>query len=113
MGRRCLQNILREKAGIKKNNLSAEIQAVIDEGKLPSYLAESIDAIRVIGNFAAHPIKSTSTGEIVEVNTGEAEWILDVLESLFDFYFVQPEILKSKKEALNQKLIDAGKPRMK
>jgi hypothetical protein len=38
---------------------------------------------------------------------------LDVLEALFDFYFVQPELLKKKREALNAKLKKAGKPEMK
>lgn len=113
LSRRCLQKLLREKAGIKPSDLSKEIQEVIDSGKLPTVLAESIDAIRNIGNFASHPIKSESTGEIVEVEPGEAEWNLDVLESLFDFYFVQPEKLKRKKEALNKKLEDSGKPKMK
>jgi hypothetical protein len=32
---------------------------------------------------------------------------------LFDFYFVQPEVLKKKREALDKKLADAGKPPMK
>jgi hypothetical protein len=113
LSRRCLQNILREKAGVKKGDLANEIQQVIDSKSLPTHLAESIDAVRNIGNFAAHPVKSASTGEIVEVEMGEAEWLLDVLESLFDFYFVQPAILKAKRDALNKKLGDAGKPAMK
>lgn len=113
LSRRCLQSILREKANVKKADLSKEIQEVIDSNKLPSHLAESIDAIRNIGNFAAHPVKSNSTGEIVEVEFGEAEWLLDVLEALFDFYFVQPENLRLKREELNKKLSDAGKPLMK
>lgn len=113
LSRRCLQNILREKAGVKKDDLSREIQEVIDNKGLPSHLAESIDAIRVVGNFAAHPTKSTATGEIVEVEVGEAEWLLDVIEALFDFYFVQPTILKAKREALNKKLSEIGKPPMK
>ena len=113
LSRRCLQNILREKAGIKKGDLANEIQRVIDSKTLPSHLSESVDAVRNIGNFAAHPIKSTSTGEIVDVEVGEAEWLLDVLEALFDFYFVQPAILKAKREALNKKLADIGKPPMK
>jgi hypothetical protein len=113
LSRRCLQKILRDKAGIKKSDLSKEIQEVINSNSLPSHLSDSIDAVRNIGNFAAHPIKSTSTGEIVEVEFGEAEWILDVIESFFDFYFVQPAILKAKKAALNKKLADAGKPPMK
>jgi hypothetical protein len=113
LSRRCLQILLREKAGVKQGELAREIQEVIDSGKLPSHLADSIDAIRNIGNFASHPIKSTSTGEIVDVEVGEAEWLLDVLESLFDFYFVQPAVIKAKRDALNQKLTDAGKTPMK
>jgi hypothetical protein len=113
LSRRCLQNVLREEAKVKKGDLSNEIQETIDSGKLPAHLIQSLDAIRNIGNFAAHPIKSKSSGEILDVETGEAEWNLDVLESLFDFYFVQPEILNRKKAALNAKLSDAGKPPMK
>jgi len=113
LSRRCLQNLLREKANVKKANLDKEIQEVIDSGKLPPYLSEGIDAVRNTGNFAAHPIKSQSSGEIVDVEPGEAEWNLDILEGLFDFYFVQPESVKKKREKLNQKLTDLGKPLLK
>lgn len=113
LSRRCLQHILREKAKVKKGDLANEIQEVIDSNSLPSHLAESLDAIRNIGAFAAHPIKSKSSGEVLDVEPGEAEWNLDVLESLFDFYFVQPAVLKGKRDALNAKLKEAGKPEMK
>jgi hypothetical protein len=76
-------------------------------------LAGSIDAVRNIGNFAAHPMKSEHTGEILDVEPGEAEWNLEVLESLFDFYFVQPSVLKAKRAALDAKLSEARKPPMK
>jgi hypothetical protein len=113
LSRRCLQHLLREKAQIKPGNLDQEIQQLLDSGKLPSYLAESLDSVRNIGNFAAHPMKCKTTGEILPVEPGEAEWNLEVIESLFDFFFVQPEILKQKRAALNQKLEKAGKPPMK
>jgi len=113
LSRRCLQHIIHDKAGIKRRDLATEIQELIDSNTLPSFLSESIDAIRNIGNFAAHPIKSTSSGEIVPVEPGEAEWTLDVLDGLFDFYFVQPAILKRKREDLAKKLADAGKPGLK
>lgn len=112
LSRRCLQYLLREKAKVKKSDLYKEIDEVLASNQLPSYLADGIDAVRNIGNFAAHPIKSTNTGEIVEVEPGEAEWLLDILEGLFDFYFVQPAILQKKKDALNKKLSDANKPPM-
>ena len=109
LSRRCLQHLLREKANVKPGNLADEIQQVLDDGKLPPLILESLDAIRNIGNFAAHPSKSKSTGEIIEVEPGEAEWNLDVLESLLDYFFVQPAILKKKREALNAKLKEAGR----
>ncbi|MDR6943030.1 DUF4145 domain-containing protein [Mucilaginibacter pocheonensis] len=113
LSRRCLQNLLLEKAGVKKGDLAIQIQTVLDSQKLPSHLEEDIDAIRNIGNFAAHPNKSKSTGEILEVEPHEAEWNLEVLESLFDFYYVRPEKAKARKAALNTKLMDSGKPQMK
>jgi hypothetical protein len=113
LSRRCLQQLLRDKGGFKSKNLADEIQMAIDSNILPSHITESIDGIRNIGNFAAHPLKSTNTGEIIPVEPGEAEWNLDVIEFLFDFYFVQPAIIKKRRDALNQKLQDAGKPAMK
>jgi hypothetical protein len=113
LSRRCLQRLLRESAKVKPGDLAKEIQQVIDDGRLPSHLIESLDAVRNIGNFAAHPIKSKSTGEIMDVESGEAEWNLDVLESLFDYFFIQPALLKKKRDALNAKLKEAGKPEMK
>jgi hypothetical protein len=113
LSRRCLQHLLREEAKVKPGNLADEIQEVLDHGKLPSHLLDSLDAIRNIDNFAAHPIKSKASGEIIEVEPGEAEWNLDVLESLFDNFFVQPALLQKKRDALNAKLKEAGKPDMK
>jgi Domain of unknown function (DUF4145) len=109
LSRRCLQHLLREETNVKHRNLADEIQQVLDAAKLPSHLLDSLDAVRNIGNFAAHPIKSKASGEIIDVETGEAEWNLDVLESLFDYFFVQPAILKKKRDALNVKL----KPELK
>jgi hypothetical protein len=111
LSRRCLQQLLREKGGVKKGNLSDEIDEVMPG--LPPYLAQAVDAIRNIGNFSAHPTKNTSTREIVDVEPGEADWCLEVLEGLFEFYFVQPAVLQRKRDALNQKLDEAGKPPMK
>jgi hypothetical protein len=113
LSRRCLQNIIREVAGIEKSDLNNEIEELLKSRTLPTNLAGSVDAVRVVGNFAAHPIKSTNSGEVVDVEPGEAEWSLDVLEGLFDFYFVQPAELKRKRDLLNKKLADAGKPPIK
>ncbi len=51
---------------------------------LPGYIQKNLDIVREIGNFTAHPLKDTNSGEIIEVEYGEAEWNLEVIEQLFD-----------------------------
>jgi hypothetical protein len=111
LSRRCLQRLLREYAKVKPRDLYGEIQEVMPT--LPSYLAAAVDGVRNVGLFAAHPNKSQHTGEIVDVEPGEAEWLLDTLDALFDFYFVQPAKLAVKQAALDKKLSAIGKPAMK
>jgi hypothetical protein len=113
LSRRILQDILRGELGIQKPNLAQEIDEFIQKTDVPSYLTEAVDAVRNIGNFAAHPLKDTNTGLIIEVETGEAEWLLEVNEALFDFVFVQPKRLQERKNNLNAKLTSIGKPLMK
>lgn len=111
LSRRCLQTIIHEYFKVNKRNLSEEIDEVMKQ--VPLYISKQLDAIRQIGNFSAHPIKSQNTGEIVNVETGEAEWCLDILQSLFEFCYVQPKIAEEKMEELNKKLAECGKPLLK
>ncbi len=110
LSRRSLQTLLRGYAKVRPSNLEDEIQQVLDSGGLPSHIAEALDGVRNIGNFAAHPIKSLQTGQIADVEPGEAEWLLDTLEDMFDFYFVKPARLKKRREKLDAKLKEHGKP---
>ena len=109
LSRRNLQAVLRDKAATQHKDLFDQIEEVIASGKLPSHISDGLHAVRNIGNFAAHEIKSKVTGSIVAVEPGEAEWNLDVLESLFDFYFVEPTKAAKRKADLNVKLKAAGK----
>lgn len=111
LSRRCLQHILRERAGVEGDNLFDEIEQVTESGDLPSHLADALQGIRVAGNLAAHPMKSRITAEIVKVEHGEAERCLAVIEALFDFYFVRPERDKRQREALRRKFEETKMPR--
>ena len=113
LSRRCLQHILQEKADVKNHhNLARAIEEVVGDPRVPKDIRDSLDAVRNIGNFAAHPNKGQKTGEIAEVEPGEAEWCLEVIELLFDFFFVRPAEVQRRKEALNVKLDEMGKPPM-
>jgi hypothetical protein len=72
LSRRTLQAVLRDKAGTTTKDLNDQIKEVIDSGKLPSHISDELHAVRNIGNFAAHPMKSQATGAIVDVEPGEA-----------------------------------------
>jgi hypothetical protein len=91
------------------NQLTDEIKHVIGLNKLSSRLAGKLDHIRHIGNFAAHPIKDVNTGTVVDVEEGEAEYNLEVLEDLFDAYYVEPQRDALRKADLNKNLQSAGK----
>lgn len=102
--RRILQFILREEYNIRAKNLSAEIEKFINSPGVPSHISDAVDAVRIIGNLAAHPTKDNNTGEIVDVEKNEAEWLIEVIDTLFDFTFIQPEKLKKRQLELQLKL---------
>lgn len=104
LSRRLLQLLLRDECKIAKPNLYQEIDEFLHSPGVPSYLTDALDSVRIIGNLAAHPTKNTNTGEIVPVEEHEAEWLLETIECLFDYLFVQPLRLKQRKERLQQKL---------
>jgi len=103
LSRRCLQNIVHNHAKINKGNLKREIDELINSEVLPSYISNALHTLRGFGNFGAHPIKDAQTGSVIEVELGEAEWMLDILDFMFDLYFEQPAKLKIKRASLNSK----------
>jgi hypothetical protein len=113
LSRRCLQAVLSE-AGYTQRDLSQQIDAVLSESdtskSLPSATHMIVDAIRNFGNFAAHKITDKTTLEIIEVEPTEAEYCLDVLDAVFDHYFVKPAQAAAIKANLNAKLAAARKP---
>ena len=113
ISRRILQDILREDYQLPRGSLAAQIDAFIALPGIPSYLTAAVDAVRNVGNFAAHPSKDVQTGQVVDVEPGEAEWLLDVLDALFDFAYVQPKQLDERRHALDAKLKSIGKPPLK
>ena len=109
LSRRCLELVLVDagKATAKK-----KLYQQIDEvrSQLPGYLQKMLDQVRTIGNFAAHPDKDATTAAIIDVEPGEAEWNVDVLDGLFDFYNVKPAAIQHTTDQLNEELKAAGKP---
>lgn len=116
LSRRCLQAVLSDQ-GYQQRDLSLQIDALLtnpDPSKsLPTLIKETVDAIRNFGNFSAHTITDRTTLQIIQVEPHEAEWCLEILEELFDYYYVKPKQAAARKAALDAKLVAAGKPKSK
>lgn len=113
LSRRCLQNMLHSH-GYKAKDLAKEIDLLMNEPDpkkaLPHRLRETVDGIRNFGNFSAHPIDDRTTLQIIDVEPHEAEWCLQILEDMFEHFYVGPAAAKARKVALDAKLAAAGKP---
>jgi hypothetical protein len=103
--------------GYKDTNLAKEVQQLLDETDrkkaLPGSIHDTVDAIRNFGNFSAHPINDITSLQVIEVEPQEAEWCLEILEALFEHFYVGPTAAAAKKKALDAKLKAAGKPKSK
>lgn len=110
LSRRCLERMLSDK-GYSKSKLSGKVEEALKG--LPSDLRLQLDAVREVGNFGAHPIKDENSGSIVEVEPMEAEFILTVLEQLFDYYYVLPKKSRKTIDEMNSKLVSMGRSPLK
>jgi len=113
LSRRCLQNMLHAHS-YKAKDLAKEIDLLLNEPDrtkaLPHKLRVTVDGIRNFGNFSAHPIDDKTTLQVIHVEPHEAEWCLEIVEELFEHFYVGPAAAKAKKDKLNKKLAAAGKP---
>ena len=110
LARRIVQQVLTGKGGYAEGNLARQIEAFAGDERTPSALSDNLHYLREIGNFAAHPIKSERTGEIMPVDPAEAEWALEVVDGLFDYYFVAPGKDEARRREFDGRAADAGRP---
>ena len=99
--------------GYRQDSLSDQIEAVRNESepdrKLPTVLLTIVDAVRQFGNFSAHQKRNMTTLQIIEVEPGEADLCLGIVEGLFEHYYVRPAIEAKELETVNEKLQQLGK----
>lgn len=96
LARRCLQGMIRDFCKISKPRLIDEIKALEDavandtapRGVQPETI-DAIHAIRKVGNIGAHMERDIDL--IVDVDPGEAQALLELIEMLFDEWYVASE----------------------
>jgi hypothetical protein len=108
LSRRVLADLLEDFAGLTQFNLEGRVDAFIADEKHPSHVRDNLHHLREIANFGAHTQKDEQD-EVIDVSHEEAEWTLDVIESLFDYFIIGPERSRRMRESLDKKISDAGR----
>lgn len=104
ISRRCLQSLLVNEGGAKKGKLVKQIEEVVDSKQLRPQLADNLHYVRKVGNLGAHETKNDHTGEVVDATVEEAEWLVEVLEGLFEHYFVEPQRERKRREEFDARI---------
>ena len=84
LSRRCLQGIIRDFWGVKKQRLIDEIDGIKD--KIEPLTWEAIQAVRKIGNIGAHMEKDINL--IIDVDPNEAQLLIGLIEILLKDWYV-------------------------
>lgn len=108
LSRRILGDLLENYAGLTDNSLNAQINGFIANKSHPSQLRENLHYLREMGDFAAH----TQTDElerVIDVDREEAEWTLDVIDGLFDYFIIGPKRSERMRTGMAEKIRAAGR----
>ena len=103
--------MIRTKLKIKRNRLFDEIAEALRSDELSKNTRDSLDHIRTIGNWAAHP-ETDQANAIIEVTSEEASYTLDVLELLFDDLYTKPAKVAAMHSSIGKKkAAETARPR--
>jgi hypothetical protein len=114
LARRILGDLLKKYAGKDDKRLTVQIDAFTEESGHPSGLTENLHHFREVGDFAAHTQEDQEqSGEseptVIDVDREEAEWTLDLVDRLFDYFIVAPAKDERIKRSVDDKTKRAGR----
>jgi hypothetical protein len=108
MSRRILADLLERCAGLSGFSLAKRIDGFTNDKSHPSGLRDNLHHFREIADFGAHT-QTDDQAQIIDVGRDEAEWTLDLLDRLFDYFIVAPERDRKMREAMDKRIKDAGR----
>jgi hypothetical protein len=108
LSRSILADLLLDFRGYDDFGLTARIEKFRADETHPSDLRESIHHFREIADFGAHTQKNDQN-QLIPVDFGDAEWMLDFLDNLFDYLIVGPQKNRAMRERWDKRIADAGR----
>lgn len=113
LSRRILGDLLKTFAGRPEYNLATRIDNFIEDAQFPSAIKGNLHHLREIADFGAHTQQDQTSGEIIDVGREEAEWTLEVIDGLFDYFIIGPEKDRERRTKFDKKIEQAGRKPIK
>ncbi len=104
LARRCLQGMIRDFWGVRRDHLINEIEAIKD--KIDPLTWKAIDSVRSIGNIGAHMEKDVNL--IIDVDPDEARQLIWLIETLFKDWYISKREREENLKAISE-VADAKK----
>jgi hypothetical protein len=108
ISRRLLHRVLASQADVGYGGLAVQIGRAIESPAMPEYLKEALETLVRIAGLEPDSVRSYRPDALTPPADGEAEWLLDVVRHLVDFYYVQPARLRRKLYAVEERLAMAA-----
>jgi hypothetical protein len=103
LARKIVGDLLSEYARHDQRRITQQIDAFNGNTAHPRRIRENLHYLREIADFGAHT-QVDEREEIVESTREEAEWTLDVVDRLFDYFIVTPHRDKEMRESFDDKI---------
>lgn len=112
LSRRVLADLLKKYAKREEFKLADRIDKFNEDTSHPSGLRDNLHHFREISDFSAHT-QEDDQANIVDIDHDEAEWTLDLVDRLFDYFIVTPARDKEMRAKMDKKIKEAGRKPVK
>ena len=89
LSRKIVFDLLEQYASIAEYTLKKSLDKFVPDTTHPARIRENLQHLREIGDFGAHTQKD-GVGQVIEVSRVDAEWTLDLIDGLFDYFIIEP-----------------------
>jgi hypothetical protein len=106
LSRRILADLLEKYAAQEQFSLAARIDNFAKDTSHPGSLRENLHHFREVADFGAHTQKDDQA-EVIDIGRDEAEWTLDLLDRLFEYFILAPERDRIMRARMDERIAEA------
>ncbi len=112
LSRKIIADLLKDYGRFDEHRLTKQIERFIADPSHAQRLKDDLQYGREIGNFGAHRMLDEE-GNVVEATKDDAQWALEMVKELFDYFIVTPSRSEKRRREFDKKLEKAGRKRVR